>query len=207
MTDSNMVKIRPEVMRFAEAMEMKLQQNDYKGGWSDDSIYCLLSKLYEEIDEFNSTGVYQEMMEEVIDIANYAMMIYDNSYKRNNEIKIEELKTFVDKLKESIILYNDLIDRFPDDKALYDNLQHMKNTKDKMNELIECYENDNDNIRKEEKEKTTLTSRELELILAVIPKYLACETWGACAKFEDVTIDEWTELMEKLREMYNNLND
>jgi hypothetical protein len=48
-----MIKLRPEVRHFAELMEMKLRENDYKGkrGWRRDGVQALLSRLCEEAGE------------------------------------------------------------------------------------------------------------------------------------------------------------
>jgi hypothetical protein len=47
------MKLRPEVRRFAELMEAKLRENDYKGkrGWRRDGVQALLYRLCEETAE------------------------------------------------------------------------------------------------------------------------------------------------------------
>jgi hypothetical protein len=42
---------RPSVVAFARAMESKLVENDYKGGWDDCTWAYLLGKLCEEVRE------------------------------------------------------------------------------------------------------------------------------------------------------------
>ncbi len=72
------IKVRKEVMRFAEDMERILRDNDYKGGWGKCSKKYLLNKLQEEILE-----VYKEkygrsfLRKELIDVANICMMLWD----------------------------------------------------------------------------------------------------------------------------------
>ena len=42
--------MRPEVKRFAELMEAKLKENDFKGGWRDDSHGELFRKLDTQVE-------------------------------------------------------------------------------------------------------------------------------------------------------------
>lgn len=72
------MKIRPEVMRFAEAMEKKLKKNDYKGGWKKMGHYELCARIYSELDELISEESNGGKKLEAVDIANFAMMIFDN---------------------------------------------------------------------------------------------------------------------------------
>ena len=73
---------RQIVEEFAEAMEEILLTNDYKGGW--DSSHCnityLEGRLKEEVNEyFNSE---HRKPEEIIDVANFAMMIWSRITKK-----------------------------------------------------------------------------------------------------------------------------
>lgn len=71
---------RKEVIEFANAMEMKLKQNDWKEHWKYDSLKRLMRKLKAEVTELEDAlvlGIDNPELE-CIDIANYAMMIYDN---------------------------------------------------------------------------------------------------------------------------------
>ena len=79
--------LRPEVRAFAEAMELKLRKNDFKGGWDDYDpidLYPFLMKeteeLYEHLDYQPDGGLGPAR--EAIDVGNYAMMIFDQSRKR-----------------------------------------------------------------------------------------------------------------------------
>lgn len=76
--------IRQEVQAFAEAMEAKLKKNDWKTPWQQEDPEDLLKGLEREVDEMSeawgsdSDTPDADVMEELIDIANYAMMIWDN---------------------------------------------------------------------------------------------------------------------------------
>lgn len=80
---------RPVVMRFAEAMERELRENDHKGGWDDESWRQLLPRLKEESNELRDmlrggpskwltyANFAECILSEAADIANFAMMIAD----------------------------------------------------------------------------------------------------------------------------------
>lgn len=81
------MKKRKVVREFSDEMEKILQDNDDKGGWSESSTYYLLKRLDEEVKELknalSSTGVgylhpIDDILKEAIDVANFAMMIWDN---------------------------------------------------------------------------------------------------------------------------------
>lgn len=79
------VKLRPELLRFAEEMEKRLRANDHKGGWEDDSDDSLLARLREETNELadalaklpGRSGDQLMVTLEAADVANFAMMIAD----------------------------------------------------------------------------------------------------------------------------------
>lgn len=73
--------MRSEIERFATAMEAKMSRHDEKRGesWKSESAKWLFDRLMEEIDEAeeciqNLNGT--KFCEELIDIANFAMMAY-----------------------------------------------------------------------------------------------------------------------------------
>jgi NTP pyrophosphatase (non-canonical NTP hydrolase) len=90
------VIIRPEVMRFAEAMELKLRKNDHKGGWVNcDYEYlfdCARGEMQEAKEAFDLISPYygedielKRTAEELIDVANFCMMFYDNVQEDSGE--------------------------------------------------------------------------------------------------------------------------
>lgn len=81
--EQNKVIIRPEVQWFAEQMELALRDNDYKGGWGGMSYRQLKSRLDEEVCEvelaYYAGHNTERLIRETADVANFAMMIADNS--------------------------------------------------------------------------------------------------------------------------------
>ena len=89
--------IRPEVTEFAQAMESILKQNDYKGGWDKDTLPWLFAKFIEEVGEvgqafqkavwegqdtpYYGDGALRKAMDELVDVANVAMMLRDRLKK------------------------------------------------------------------------------------------------------------------------------
>lgn len=72
---------RKEVQEFAIAMEKKLREHDDRPGWKGDSFECLFSRMLEEAGEVLTdraaiTG--NDPGGEAVDVANFAMMIWDN---------------------------------------------------------------------------------------------------------------------------------
>lgn len=83
------VEIREEVLEFAAYMESVLRKNDWKGGWKQDSIESLFDKMKEEVKEVEvaikeKTPFHSDdLQKEVADVANFAMMIFNNNkYKK-----------------------------------------------------------------------------------------------------------------------------
>jgi NTP pyrophosphatase (non-canonical NTP hydrolase) len=94
-------ELRPEVLAFAKLMEKKLRQNDHKGGWQREDPDYILKRLREEVEEIAAYGGHlvgaqirhlehpddpqqksskaDSIGEECADVANFAMMIADNS--------------------------------------------------------------------------------------------------------------------------------
>ena len=82
------IELRPEVQAFAEAMELKLRENDHKGGWKNCKFHYLDGKLHIELLEMEraywcllgdakNKEKLAELCMECADIANYVMMIAD----------------------------------------------------------------------------------------------------------------------------------
>ena len=70
-------------MLLACEMEQKLRENDFRGGWVNDSCRQLIEKLKGEVKELEETLYVENMVynekaiKECADVANYAMMIAD----------------------------------------------------------------------------------------------------------------------------------
>jgi len=87
---------REAVVRFAEEMERVLKENDHKDGWDSLDAYELLGSIDDERDELlQAMDTYFEhktpknlaaMLDEVTDIANFCMMIFDNYREDYREI-------------------------------------------------------------------------------------------------------------------------
>jgi NTP pyrophosphatase (non-canonical NTP hydrolase) len=78
-------KVRPEVMMFAKEMERVLKKNDHKGGWEEMSLGSIFDRLQEEMDEaehawdtVKKREHYEKVSDELIDVANFCMMFWDN---------------------------------------------------------------------------------------------------------------------------------
>lgn len=74
--------MRPKVQEFARQMEKRLKENDHKTGWEDCSDDFLLTRLWMNFRQLRtcvSVNDHAGVNEAAADIANYAMMIADNS--------------------------------------------------------------------------------------------------------------------------------
>ena len=104
--DATKIEIREEVMWFAEQMERKLRDNDYKGGWQKCTIGYLRRSMENETQELQRAVIAlwvfiengyakslrgngkfvdvtvgklaRQTIKEATDVANFAMMIADN---------------------------------------------------------------------------------------------------------------------------------
>lgn len=74
-------EVRSEVLAFAIEMEKVLRMNDHKGGWKEIGVEFLFRRLKDECNELGRCGGEDknEIVKEAVDIANFAMMIADNS--------------------------------------------------------------------------------------------------------------------------------
>lgn len=76
---------RPQVTWFAELMEERLKENDHKGGWDRESLWVLYRRLLEEageVAEVMSGHGNSNLLKELADVANFAMMIAGNIRER-----------------------------------------------------------------------------------------------------------------------------
>lgn len=88
------MKVRPALMRFAEAMERTLQANDHKDGWDRCSPGWLLGRAGKELKEarlayrrwvefrdFKNVAEDEkrllDLQAEMTDVANFCMMVFD----------------------------------------------------------------------------------------------------------------------------------
>jgi hypothetical protein len=76
--------VRPVVERFAAAMEAKLRLRDYRGGWQNEPSDWLLERLQEEVEELEKClhplrkePTPAKVLDEAVDVANFAMFIAD----------------------------------------------------------------------------------------------------------------------------------
>lgn len=82
--------MRPEVQKFAEAMEARLAANDYKGGWEECSPLYLLGGVMEELNELvdhldTRAASKDEVLHEAADVANFVMMLADNYQEKGSK--------------------------------------------------------------------------------------------------------------------------
>jgi hypothetical protein len=76
--------MREEVERFAEAMEEKLKDNDWKSGWGGCSDLYILEKIYHKLDIISHNLVEDIPTEDAcVDLGNYVMMLFDNIKNRH----------------------------------------------------------------------------------------------------------------------------
>jgi len=70
------IGLRPEVYKFAKAMEAKLKANDYKGGWMTMTPGEVIRRLKEEVEEMCEAAIMHEggVLEEAADVANFALI-------------------------------------------------------------------------------------------------------------------------------------
>lgn len=72
---------RNAVLRFAEAMELRLRANAAKGGWHNEPITWLFLRMREELGELEGALCrydHDAVRQECADVANFAMMICEN---------------------------------------------------------------------------------------------------------------------------------
>ncbi len=78
--------VRPILEKFARHMEKKLRENDYKGGWQSSTIRSLIDRIRDETIELSNaamaTANLEDIQGEAIDVANFAMMIFDKAEEK-----------------------------------------------------------------------------------------------------------------------------
>lgn len=81
MSELTINDVRSEVRVFVIEMERKLRMNDHKEHWSGSNYPYLHERLSQEIEEMDVAYFVAppvEIAEEAVDVANFAMMIFDN---------------------------------------------------------------------------------------------------------------------------------
>jgi hypothetical protein len=87
----NLYSIRPSVLKFALAMEQNLRKHDTDygiEGWKDCNSDFLFTRLLKEVTELHQSLYAADdhsPRHEAVDVANFAMMIFDNFTKIQNE--------------------------------------------------------------------------------------------------------------------------
>ena len=90
--------IRPSVIRFAMAKELVLRNNDHKSGWDAIGFYRIVERIEEEIGEVHEeldsikSGSMRRASKEVVDVANFCMMFFDNLYNLGPNVEYIERK-------------------------------------------------------------------------------------------------------------------
>ena len=87
-----MIEPRREISDFIVNMEYVLQLNDHKGGWQSCDYSYLMDRIAINLKEMRrlywvgnrSPGKQDFLMKKATDIANFAMMIYDNALNARN---------------------------------------------------------------------------------------------------------------------------
>lgn len=76
------IELRPEVQRFAEAMEKQLRANEYKTSWKICRQGYLLGEMVRNYKEFESALRRENgeaILRRAVNVANFAMMLVDNA--------------------------------------------------------------------------------------------------------------------------------
>lgn len=74
--------VRPEVERFALAMESRLAEHEHKGGWRGLSLEQLFSRVVDQLDATAKAHYAEDraaIARAATDAANYCLMIFDNT--------------------------------------------------------------------------------------------------------------------------------
>lgn len=76
----SLTHVRKPLADFVRSMEDKLRKNDHKKGWRELPIEALERLMMVEIEEFKIAHDFlsvDDARNELVDIANFAMMLYD----------------------------------------------------------------------------------------------------------------------------------
>lgn len=84
---------RAALQKFADQMELVLRQHDHKSTWRDKPVEALLQLLILEIEELKVAMRYftaAEARHETVDVANFAMILYDRLGMLDPDKNVEE---------------------------------------------------------------------------------------------------------------------
>ena len=117
--------VRPQVLWFAQQMEAKLQANDHKGGWENESIHSLIGRLGQEWRELHDALFPpwkrdpERVAEEAADVANFTMMIAGVVRKTGPEMPglKQWARTAVDRVDRGLGTAQELLDHLRAVKA------------------------------------------------------------------------------------------
>ncbi len=94
--------VRPELRQFAEAMELRLRENDHKSGWDEMGVPSAVERCldeWRELDHALLVGSAFDQMHEAEDLANFAFFAWWNA-RKDREEPPEPLSTDFDHILE-----------------------------------------------------------------------------------------------------------
>ncbi len=100
----NWENIQIDIAIIENAMKQKLRENEHKGYWDKSSPLQLAKRLEEEVEELNDAILLKspvDIIREAADVANFAMMIASNTFRRsfpepsNNLFIIQKIEEYL----------------------------------------------------------------------------------------------------------------
>jgi len=80
-----LLTLRPTLRDFSSECERVLRENDYKGGWAGAPEGFLIEGIRDNVWNLEDNEItIENFLKSCLDIANYAMMLWDNN--RENKI-------------------------------------------------------------------------------------------------------------------------
>lgn len=81
------IEVRSEILKFAEQMEKRLQAHDDRPGWKNEPNSYLYTALLSKVETLGVTDFCEKEthLKLATDIANFAMMLYDNVSREERE--------------------------------------------------------------------------------------------------------------------------
>lgn len=93
------VQRREALAKFVDQMELKLRKNEHKRNWRDKPIEALFKLLLLEIEEFKVAHEFFSVGEakgELVDVANFAMMVWDRMNAMDQERNVRDQTIIID---------------------------------------------------------------------------------------------------------------